>query len=237
MQNETVTIQSHDGSEFTAYVTYPVSERPEGAVLVIQEIFGVNANMREICQSLSNAGYVAICPDLFWRQEPNVDITDQTEEEWAKAFELFNGFDIDLGVKDLTSTLDFIRNHEKCNGKVGTVGYCLGGQLAFLMACRSDADCNVSYYGVGLDNFLGEADAISSPLLMHVAELDKFVPEEARDKIVAKMDGHPQTELYVYREVDHAFARVGGEHYDEKAAAQANISTADFLAKNLIEQA
>ena len=236
MQSQTVTIQSHDGSEFSAYVTYPVSERPEGAVIVIQEIFGVNANMREICQSISHAGYVAICPDLFWRQEPHVDITDQTEEEWAKAFELYNGFDTDIGVKDLISTLDFIRNHEKCNGNVGTVGYCLGGQLAFLMACRSDANCNVSYYGVGLDEYLDETDHIKSPLLMHIAESDQFVPEASRDKIVAQMEKHALTELYVYRGVDHAFARVNGDHYDAKAAAQANISTADFLANNLINR-
>lgn len=229
-----VSIHATDGSgDFSAYLATPETEGEAPAILVIQEIFGVNKVMRDICDQLASEGYVAICPDIFWRQEPGIDITDQTEEEWAKAFELFQGFDVDLGVEDLKATLDFIRNHETTSGKVGSVGFCLGGKLAYLMATRSDADCNVSYYGVGLDELLGESENIAHPLLAHVAELDKFVPPEARDKIVAHFTEHPQIDVQVYEGVNHAFARKGGEHYDEAAATRAHQCTASFLRENL----
>lgn len=228
-----VAIQAKDGGTFNAYVARPQNTDKAPAVVVIQEIFGINDVMREICDDLAKQGYVAICPDLFWRQEPGIQLTDKTEGEWARAFELFNGFDTDLGVEDLKSTLAHIRTDAGTNGKAGTIGYCLGGKLAYLMATRSDADCNVSYYGVGLDALLGEAANINKPLLMHVAELDKFVPPEAREKILDALTGHDGITLHVYQGVDHAFARVGGEHYDPAMAATANDRTASFLNKHL----
>ncbi len=234
-----ITIKSKDGGTFSAYVAG--AEEGKGGtapvVVVIQEIFGVNGVMRAICDGLAYQGYVAVCPDLFWRQEPGIQITDQTEEEWKRAFELFNGFDVDKGVEDIAATIDHMRGFDGTNGKVGTVGYCLGGKLAFLAATRTDSDCNVSYYGVGLDEMLGEADKIKNPLLMHIAELDKFVPPEAQKKIIDTLSSIDQVEIYHYQGVDHAFARIGGEHYDENAAREANLRTADFLARFLLTDA
>ena len=148
------------------------------AVVVIQEIFGVNQVMRDITDEFAGAGYLAICPDLFWRIEPGIDITDKSEAEWKRAFELFNAFDVDKGVKDIGATIAHVRADPGCNGKVGAVGFCLGGLLAFLTATRTDVDAAVSYYGVGIEQRIRRSrrpgDAAS---LLHIAEEDQFVPK------------------------------------------------------------
>src|SRR5689334_14303293 len=133
---ERTTITTPDGA-FSAYVARPTGS-PSAAVVVIQEIFGVNAVMRDITDGLAGQGFLAICPDLFWRIEPNIDITDKSEAEWKRAFELFNAFDVDAGVKDIQATITAIRQDPGCSGKVGAVGFCLGGLLAFLTATRTD---------------------------------------------------------------------------------------------------
>lgn len=230
---KTITIQAQDGGSFSAYVAVPAGAGPFPAVVVIQEIFGVNGVMRTICDGLAKEGYIAVCPDLFWRQEPDIQLTDRSEAEWQRAFELFGGFDVDLGVEDLKSTLVAARALEGASGKAGSIGYCLGGKLAYLMATRSDSDANVSYYGVGLDELLGEAGKISKPLLMHIAEKDKFVPPEAQKKIVDALLNKPHVKLHVYQGVDHAFARVGGEHYDGAMAETANDRTRRHLKAHL----
>ncbi len=231
MSAERLTIKTPDG-EFSAYVARPAAAKAP-AVVVIQEIFGVNAVMREITDGLAAAGYLAICPDLFWRIEPGIDITDQSKEEWDKAFQLFNAFDADKGVEDLQATIDVIRKDAGCNGKVGSVGYCLGGKMAYLTATRTDVDAAVSYYGVGLDSLTAEAEKITRPLLMHVATEDGFVPKEAQAAIHAALDNHPQITIHDYEGRDHAFARVGGDHYHAADAALANQRTLDFFKANL----
>ena len=220
------------GGEFGAYIALP-DTTPAPGIVVAQEIFGVNQVMRDICDWLAGQGYVAACPDLFWRIEPGIQLTDKTEAEWARAFELFNLFDVGKGIEDMKKTLTQLRGHEACNGRAGTIGYCLGGKIAYLMATRSDADCNVSYYGVGLDELLGEAAQIRKPLLMHMASKDQFVPPEAQQKIKAALGDHGQISLHVYDGQDHAFARVGGEHYDAAAATLANDRTLAFLKEHL----
>ena len=227
-----VSIDAIGGGSFTGYLALPTGNKGPG-VVVIQEIFGVNQVMRQITDAVAAQGYVALCPDIFWRQEPGIQITDKTEAEWKKAFALFGGFDVDKGVSDLISTLNHLRGRPECSGKTGTVGFCLGGKLAYLMAARSDADCNVSYYGVGLEALLDEAKDIGKPLLMHVAEKDRFVPPEAQAKIKAGLAGHPHVTIHSYPGVDHAFARVGGEHYDQAAADLANGRTSSFFKTHL----
>ena len=226
-----ITIEGPDGS-FGAYLAVPATT-PAPGVVVAQEIFGVNAVMRGVCDWLAGEGYLACCPDIFWRIEPGIQLTDKTQEEWNRAFELFGLFDVDKGIEDLKATLAHLRTHESGNGKAGAVGYCLGGKLAYLMATRSDADCSVSYYGVGLDDLVGEADNISHPLLMHVASEDKFFGAEAQAKLNAGLAGNPHVTLHVYEGNDHAFARVGGEHYDAEAAALANQRSLDCFKENL----
>jgi carboxymethylenebutenolidase len=228
---ERTTINTKDGT-FGAYVARP-SRSPAPAVVVIQEIFGVNHVMRDIADGLAGQGYLAICPDLFWRIEPGIDITDKSEAEWKRAFELFNAFDVDAGVEDIAATIDHIRRDPGCDGKVGAVGFCLGGQLAFLTATRTGVDASVSYYGVGLENRVGEAEKLTRPLLMHTAEEDQFVPKAAQQVILAALKDHPQIEIHTYPGCDHAFAREGGEHYNAEAAKLANGRTLSFFARTL----
>jgi carboxymethylenebutenolidase len=233
-----ITIQAKDGTgDFYAYMAEPQTDQPAAAVIVIQEIFGVNGVMREITDSLAQSGYIAICPDLFWRQEPGIVLTDQTDAEWQRAFELFGGFDVDKGIEDLIASLDYARGLESCNGLVGDIGFCLGGKLAFLMAARSDADCSVSYYGVGLEELLDEAKNITHPLLMHIADQDKFSSDTAQAQIHAGLKDNELVSRFVYEGNDHAFARVGGEHYDTEAAQLANMRTSNFLATYLGQDA
>jgi carboxymethylenebutenolidase len=227
-----VTIRAADGGSFSAYLAAPKSGKGPGLV-VIQEIFGVNKVMRDITDAFAAQGYVAMCPDLFWRQEPGIQITDKTDAEWKRAFALMQGFDQVKGVEDLKATLAALRKHPASSGKAGSVGYCLGGRLAYMMATRSDADCNVGYYPVGIQELLGEAKNIQKPLLLHIAEKDQFVPSEAQAKIKQGLKDNKLVTIYSYPGADHAFARVGGQHYDKKAADQANQRTAEFLKKNL----
>ncbi|WP_353859143.1 dienelactone hydrolase family protein [Azospirillum formosense] len=228
-----ISIPAGDGGSFSAYVAKPAGGGPAPGLVVIQEIFGVNQVMRDLCDGFAAQGWLAVCPDLFWRQEPGVQITDKTQEEWNRAFALMNGMDQDKAVDDLKATLAWLRQSPDCTGKAGSVGYCLGGRLAFMMAARSDSDANVSYYGVGLDGLTGEAASITKPLLMHIAEKDQFVPAEAREKILAAVKGNPNVTAHVYPGVDHAFARAGGAHFDAEAAELANGRTTAFFKQHL----
>lgn len=201
------------------------------AVLVIQEIFGVNHVMRDLVDGLADQGYCAICPDLFWRIEPGIQLTDKSEAEWKRAFELYQAFDRDLGVKDIQSTIDYAR--QIGTGKVGAVGYCLGGHMAYLTACRTDADCAVGYYGVSIQNALEDANTLSRPLMLHIAGQDQFVDADAQRAIMDGLGDHPQVTLHHYPDQDHAFARKGGEHFDAQAADLANGRTRQFLQEHL----
>ena len=160
---------------------------------------------------------------------PGVDITDKSEAEWKKAFELFNKFDQAKGTEDLKATVAVARKLSGANGKVGTMGYCLGGRLAFMMAEQSDADVNISYYGVGLDNLLGDLGRVTRPLIVHVADNDEFFPPEGRAKVVEAVKGHDHIRCYVYPNADHVFARVGGVHWNGRAATIANGRSAEAL--------
>ncbi len=126
-------------------------------------------------------------------------------------------------MEDMQTAITTLRARPEVeSGKVGVLGFCLGGKLAYLSACRTDADVVVGYYGVGIDAALGEADTIKRPLVLHIAELDRFCPPAARDNIIKTLRGRPNTTLYVYPGVDHAFARVGGDHYDRPSALMAH---------------
>ena len=225
MSGTYVTVEGKDGA-FKAYVAAPKGA-PSAAIVVIQEIFGVNAVMRQLTDDFAAHGYLAICPDLFWRLEPGIELTDQTKPEWDDALGYMKRFDVDKGVEDIASTIDHIRADPRCTGKVGAVGYCLGGRLAFLTAARTDADAAVGYYGVGLDNLLSET--IKAPLLLHIAGRDSFSSKEAEHKVIAALKDNPLVTLAIYPDRDHAFARPGGEHYDAGDAALAERRTLDHL--------
>lgn len=226
----TITIKATDGSgSFAVFVAEP-KKKPAGAVVLIQEIFGVNDAMRAAAAWVADLGFVAFCPDLFWRIEPGIDITDKTDAEWKRAMELFKIFDQAKGIEDLRATVAAARTYPGTNGKVGTIGFCLGGRLAFMMAEQSDADVNVSYYGVALDNLLGGLDRVTKPLVAHIADQDEFFPAAGRAKVVAAAKNKPGFHAYVYPNAGHAFARIGGTHWHGRSATIANGRTAEALA-------
>ncbi|HUM09303.1 MAG TPA: dienelactone hydrolase family protein [Acidocella sp.] len=229
-----IKLKAADGAgEFTAYVWEPKGTEMVGAVVLIQEIFGVNDALRATGEQLAAQGFIAVAPDLFWRQQPGVNLTDKTEAEWQQAFALMNGFDQDKGVEDLKVALAAARELPRCNGSAGTMGFCLGGRLALMMATRSDADVNVSYYGVGLDNLADEFDNIDAPLMLHIAEKDEYFPAEAQEKLFDALEDNEWVDAFIYPGAQHAFARVNGVHYDARAATIANGRTTELLAEIL----
>lgn len=227
---EWVQIAGPDGP-FRAYVARPAGT-PKAAVVAIQEIFGVNAVMRGKADWLAREGYLAIAPDLFWRLGKDIDITDQSEAEWAQAFDYFKRFDIDAGVKDIQATITAARAMVG-GGKVGAVGYCLGGLLAYLTAARTDADASVGYYGVNIPAFIGEAANIKQPLMLHIAGKDGFVDAAAQAAMKQGLGGNAQITLHDYPERDHAFTREGGKNYDAADARAADGRTIAFFDQNL----
>ncbi|HET6893312.1 MAG TPA: dienelactone hydrolase family protein [Pyrinomonadaceae bacterium] len=227
-----ITIRSSESEEFAAYLSLPPAGKGPGLVL-LQEIFGVNEHMRSVADWYAARGFLVVCPDLFWRQEPGVQLTDKTDAEWQRAFELYQGLDEDKAIKDAAAALAFLRQHSACTGKVGAVGFCLGGKLGYLMATRSDVDCSVGYYGVDIESALTEATHITHPLMLHIAERDKFCPPESQAKIHKALDTHPLVTLHDYPGQDHAFARVGGAHFNKDAAELANLRTLEFFLQHL----
>lgn len=227
--SEWIKVATPDGA-FGAYVARPKAP-PKAAVIVIQEIFGVNAVVRHKADWLASEGYLAIAPDLFWRIEPMIDITDQSEKEWSRAFELMNAFNADTGVQDIQATI--AEAHKMGAAKVGCVGYCLGGLLAYLSAARTDSDASVGYYGVSIDQRLAEAANIKKPLLLHIAGKDSFVNADAQAAIKAGLNNNPLVTIHSYAEQDHAFTREGGQHYDAAAAKIADDRTVAFFKANL----
>jgi carboxymethylenebutenolidase len=222
MTGRYIRVDAGDGSgTFRAYLATPEAGSGPGLVIA-QEIFGINHTMREVADYYAEEGYVALVPDLFWRQEPEVEL-GYSEADWQRAFGFYQGFDEAKGMEDIQSTLDALRAlPEVDGGKAGVLGFCLGGKLAYLAACRTDADVAVGYYGVGIDAALDEAERIRRPLMLHIAELDKFCPPEARERIVQALTGRPGVTLHVYPGMDHAFARTGGEHFHKPSALMAH---------------
>lgn len=229
---EDIRIPTKTGESFAAYLAVP-AQTPAPAIIVIQEIFGVNADVRAKCDEYAAQGYLAIAPDLFWRLEPDVQLTDKTEEEWKKAFDLLNRFDLDEGVNDIRATHHTIKGHAHCTGKVGVVGFCLGGRLAYMTAARSSVECAVGYYGIKLETMLDEADHFIHPVLLHIAEEDEYVPPAAQEEIRDALKDNPHVTIYSYPGMKHAFTRKDGQHFDAKNAALANGRTMAFFEKNL----
>jgi carboxymethylenebutenolidase len=224
-----VTIKSFDGGEFDGYLALPASGYGPG-IVVLQEIFGVNDHMRNVADWYAAHGFVALCPDLFWRMERGVELTDA---EWEKAIDFYQRLDEAKAVEDSAAALEFLRKHSACSGRVGAVGFCFGGNLAYLLSVRFKPDCAVGYYGVSIEKSLGEAKNLGSPLLLHIAGRDQFCPPEAQAQIHATLDSNPLVTIYDYPEMDHAFARPSSEHYDAAAAELANLRSLEFLVNSL----
>lgn len=216
MSGTYINLTASDGSSFRGYLAVPACGKGPGIVLC-QEIFGINPYIRQVADSYAEEGYVVLAPDLFFRLAPNVEL-GYSPQDWQRAFAFYQRFDVDQGVQDLGAAVRALRARPECTGQVGALGFCLGGKLAYLAACRTDIDCAVSYYGVGIEAALAEAASSKGPLLLHLAERDSYCPPAAQAQILEALKSRPEVEIYVYPGCDHAFARTAGEHYDKPAA-------------------
>lgn len=226
-------IRTLDGDqEFNAYVARP-DGNPRAAVIVIQEIFGVNEGIRRKADHWASLGYLALAPDLFWPLEPGVELNPDVPEEFQAALGLMNRFDQDRGIRDIEATIRAARAMMPEGAKVGVVGYCLGGRLAYMTAARTDVDASVGYYAVGLDGLLHEKHGIAHPLMLHIAGADHFVTPDVQAKMHEGLDDHPRVTLHDYPGEDHGFAAEMGQRRSEEAARLADSRTEDFFAQHL----
>jgi carboxymethylenebutenolidase len=227
-----ITIEATDRTgRFEAYVAEP-DGAARGAIVVIQEIFGVNPGIRKKCDGWAAQGYLAVAPDLFWRIEPGVELDPDVPEQMQQALETMPKLDQGKAIEDIEATIRAARA-KLGGGKVGVVGYCLGGRLAFMTAARTDADASVGYYGVGIDNLLGEKHAIANPVLLHIAGADHFVTPDIQARMHEGLDDHPKVTLYDYPGEDHGFAAEMGKRRSEQAAQLADERTAAFFAEHI----
>lgn len=230
---DSLTIAATDGSgDFAAYRATPAGT-PKAAIVVIQEIFGVNAGIRRKCDTLAEAGYLALAPDLFWRMQPGIELDPDIAPEMERALSIMDEFDQDKGVADIAATIKAARGLLGDGGKVGVVGYCLGGRLAFMAAARTDSDASVGYYAVGIDGLLGEKHAIAKPLMLHIPEEDHFVDKATQATMHAGLDDHPKVTLHDYPGEDHGFATEFGKRRSPESAKVADDRTAAFFAEHL----
>ena len=220
------------GGRFNTYVAEPQGT-PRAAIVVIQEIFGVNPGIRRKCDRLANQGYLALAPDLFWRLQPGVELDPDVSAEFEQALALLNRFNQDQAIADIEAVIRTARARLPEGGKVGCVGYCLGGRLAFMTSTRTDIDASVGYYGVMIDGLLHEKHAIAKPLMLHIAGDDHFVAAEVQQAMHQALDDHPRVVLHDYPGEDHGFAAEMGKRRSEAAAELADSRTADFFARHL----
>lgn len=226
-------IETLDGEgSFEAYRATP-AEPPRAAIIVLQEIFGVNPGIRRKCDRWAEAGYLALAPDLFWRIEPGIQLDPDVKPEFERALRLMGQFDQDAAIRDIEATIRAARAALGGAGKVGCVGYCLGGRLAFMTATRTDIDASVGYYGVGIDNLLDEKHAIARPVMLHIPEEDHFVDKAAQRRMHEGLGDQPRVTLYDYPDEDHGFATEMGARRSDAAARLADERTAAFFAEHL----
>lgn len=220
-------------ARFPAYWAEPAGDGAVPAIIVVQEIFGVNAGIRAKTDRWAAEGYLAVSPDLFWRQGVGIELDSDVPEQFQKAIGHMQAASVDEAIADIEATARAIRHHPRSNGKVGLVGYCWGGLLAYLAAARTDVNANVGYYGVNIDSFLNESHAIANPLMLHIAEADGFVPPEKQAAIRAGLAGNAHVTIHSYPGLDHAFAREHGAKRNEEGANLADGRTRAFFAANL----
>ncbi len=220
MTGQWVQVENADGDSFRGYLATPASGSGPGIVL-LQEIFGVNGHMRDVADLYAEEGYVVLAPDLFWRLGRDIEL-GYDDASMKQAFDYFGRFDVDTAIGDATAALAALRARPECTGGVGAIGFCLGGKLAYLLAARSDVDCAVGYYGVGIEQALDEAAAITCPMVLHFAELDRFSPPDVRARIGRAFAGRSDVEIFLYPGVDHAFNAPERASFDKPASLMAH---------------
>lgn len=226
-----ITLRGRIGAH-EAYIARPIA-LPAPAVVVLHEVFGVNADIRKTCDELAGKGFLAIAPDLFWRQEAGVDLSVTSEADWQHGLRLYQAYDRDAGADDIQDVVVATAQLPDCTGKVAVLGYCLGGLMSFLTAVRYKVDAAVVYHGGDTERYLDEVDGLDAPLLMHLGEEDEFISKPAQEEIKGALAENPNATVFSYPGQRHAFSRHNGAHYNAAAAALANERTYDFLKREL----
>ncbi|WP_342618516.1 dienelactone hydrolase family protein [Rhodoferax sp. GW822-FHT02A01] len=232
MNDRTISIASHDGRSFDAYMSLPPTGRGPG-LLILQEIWGVNAHIRAVADQYAMDGYVVLAPDVFWRQQPRVDL-GYDEEGSKQARNYMMNLDAPNTVLDLQSAAQVLRGLPELDGAVGAVGYCMGGRLAYALAATGAIDAAVCYYGGRIQDNLGIAPSIQVPILFHYAERDAHIPMTAVEAVKAAFAGRSNAEFHVYPGVDHGFNCWGRPMYNQRASALAHGRTLQWLAEKLV---
>ena len=222
---ERITLRAADGHELGAYVARPTGE-PIAGLVVIQEIFGVNAHIRSVADSYAEDGFLAVAPAIFDRVERNVDLSYDPADA-QKAMSFIPRLDVDKAVIDIGAALDYAK---KATGKkAGVIGYCLGGTLAWLTATRLHPDAAVGYYGGRIGNYAGENP--SAPMMLHFGRKDTHIPADEVEKVHA---AHPEVEIHWY-DAGHAFNCEPRPSYNADAARLARERSLGFLLKFLVQ--
>jgi carboxymethylenebutenolidase len=229
--SEYITVDTAAGT-FKAYMAVP-TKLPAPAIVVVQEIFGVNKDLRATCDELASQGYLAVSPDLVWSRESDLDMNALDEADWKKGFELYTAFNLNTGVDDIAATMTKAASLPGCTGKVGLMGYCLGGLMTYLTTARKGTVASVAYYPGSTEKHLEEAGKIKSPLIIHLGEEDEYISKDAQRAIKEALKDNPKVTVYSYSGQSHAFARHNGTHYDKPSADLANGRTADFFREHL----
>lgn len=196
--SEWIKLQASDGFEIDTYIAHPVGE-PKGSLVVVQEIFGVNKHIQNVADDWAHDGFLCIAPQMFDRLEKNLDLS-YDKPGLAKAASFIPKLDMDASIRDIDAAIDWLRNETEMN--VGVVGYCYGGSVAYLAACRLKMQAAVGYYGGHIAKFLDETP--QCPLMLHFGEDDGSIPAATVDAI---RNAHPEVPIFVYENAGHAFNR------------------------------
>lgn len=225
-----IDVTTDDGT-FQAYLALPRGGKGPGIVL-IQEIFGVNAHIRAVAEQYAADGYVVLAPDLFWREGAHIEL-GYDEPNWNKAVALKQATDTQRAVADVAATIEVLRGLDGVGPKVASIGYCFGGLLSYLTAAAGNVDAAVAYYGGGIQNELDQADAVKQPLLMHFGGKDSHIPAEAVKSIAERFGDRDNVEIHVYPDAEHGFNCSHRDSYHQRSSAEAHGNTLLFLAENL----
>ncbi len=227
-------ITAADGGTFDGDLVVPDGGRGPG-ILLLQEIFGVNAYIRDVAERLALLGYVVMMPDVFWRIERRVSL-HHDESSMEAAFGYMGRFRPlwDTGLADLDAAMAALRALPEVDGKAGVLGFCLGGRLAFSVAARTGPDTAVCYYGSGIADVLDEGERISCPLLMHFGSADQYIPMEQVSAIVHRLAPRPNVEIVVHEGAGHAFDNhLAPMFHQPEPARAAWEQTVDFLQRTM----
>jgi carboxymethylenebutenolidase len=232
VRTKSVRVPTHDDDALDAHLALPESGRGAGIVL-LHEGLGLTDYTRAVAARITELGYVALAPELFWRTERNVDLPHD-ESGLARALELILEYDAEKGVRDVASAMAFLGARPEVDGAVGVMGFCFGGGVAYGAACELDPACAVAYYGVGVELLAERIDEVTCPSLLHFGTEDAFITPDALAHLEDAARARPHIEIAVYEGEGHAFDNPHSPTHAPAAAGRAWGRTAAFLADHLV---